>query len=116
MSTRTERVQEFLRQEISDILMRDIKDPRLGFVTVTGVEVTKDLRHAKVFVSIMGDEAAKEQSLMILQRASGHIRSEVAHRSTMKTTPQLSFRTDTAVEQGSRIFEILQQVKRKDEE
>ena len=116
MSTRTERVQELLRAEISDILRREIKDPRLGFVTITDVEVTKDLRHARVFVSVMGDEKAKEESMMVLQKSAGYIRGEFGRRVHMKVIPEISFKTDTAVAHGARIFELLRQVEHQDEE
>jgi ribosome-binding factor A len=111
MSTRQERVQELLKTEISDMIRRDLKDPRLGFVTITGAEVTKDMRHAKIFISVMGDQKQKEESLAVLQRASGHIRSEFGKRAFMKIIPEISFRMDTGVEHGMHIFELLQQVK-----
>jgi len=116
MSTRTERVEQLLRIEISDILRREIKDPRLGFVTITDVEVTKDLRNAKVFVSVMGDEHAKADSLIVLQRVAGFIRSEFGRRAHLKIIPEITFKMDSAISHGSRIFEILQQVEHKDEE
>lgn len=111
MSTRTERVAELLKVEISDIIRRELKDPRLGFITITDVEVTKDMRHAKVYISVLGDETQKKESLAVLQTASGYIRNEFGHRAAMKIIPDISFRMDSAVEQGSRIFELLQQVK-----
>lgn len=116
MSTRTERVEQLLRIEISDILRREIKDPRLGFVTITDVEVTKDLRQAKVFVSVMGDEHAKADSLIVLQRTAGFIRGEFGRRAHLKIIPEITFKMDSAIAHGSRIFEILQQVEHKDEE
>lgn len=116
MTTRQERINHLLRAEISDIIRREIKDPRLGFVTVTDVDVTKDLQHANVYVSIMGDEKEKEQGLRILQKAAGFIRGEFGRQAHLKTIPEIIFKPDTAVEQGARIFEILQQVKPHDEE
>lgn len=116
MSTRQERVQELLKVEISDIIRRDLKDPRLGFITITGAEVSKDMRHAKIFISVMGDENQKAESLGVLQRASGHIRSEFGHRASMKMIPEISFRMDSAVEHGMHIFELLQKVKTDDGE
>jgi ribosome-binding factor A len=116
MSTRTERVEELLKVEISDMIHRDLKDPRLGFVTVTDAEVTKDLRHAKVYISVMGDEKTREESLAVLQRAAGHIRSEFGRRVHIKIVPEITFRMDTAIETGSRIFELLEKVKRDGEE
>lgn len=111
MTTRQERVNELLKTEISDIIRRAIKDPRLGFVTITDVEVSKDLRHAKVFVSVFGDEQAKKESIAVLQSASGYIRGEFGRRVHMKIIPEITFKIDTAVEHGARIFELLQQVK-----
>lgn len=116
MTTRQEKVNELLKVEISDIMLREMKDPRLGFVTITDVEVTKDLRHATVYISVLGEEKDKETSLAVLQRAAGYIRGEFGRRVHMKVIPEISFRMDTAVERGARIFELLQQVKPHDEE
>jgi len=100
-----------LKTEISDILRRELKDPRLGFVTITDAEVSKDLRHARVYVSVYGDEKQKEQNLAVLQGAAGYIRGEFGRRAFMKVIPEISFKLDTSVEHGARIFELLQQVK-----
>jgi len=111
MTTRQEKVEELLKIEISDIMLREIKDPRLGFVTITDVEVTKDMRHAKVYISVLGDEKAKEESLGVLNRAAGFIRGEFGRRAHMKVIPEIAFKMDTAVEAGARIFELLEQEK-----
>lgn len=111
MTTRQERINEMLKIEVSDIIRRELKDPRLGFITITGAEVSKDLRHAKIFISVMGDENQKQETLSVLQKASGFIRSEFGKRATMKMIPDISFRMDSGVEHGARIFELLQQVK-----
>jgi ribosome-binding factor A len=116
MTTRQERIKELLRTEISDIIHREIRDPRLGFVTVTDAEVSKDLRYARVFVSVLGDEKEKAESLAVLQNAAGYIRGEFGRRAFMKVIPEISFRLDTAVEHGARIFELLQQVKHDEQE
>lgn len=115
MTTRQEKVEELLKQEISDIIRRELKDPRLGFITITDAEVTKDLRHAKVYVSVMGDEQAKEQTLSILQRAAGFMRGEFGRRAHLKVIPEITFKMDTSIEQGARIFELLQQEKHHEE-
>lgn len=104
-----------MKTEISDILRRELKDPRLGFVTITDAEVSKDLRHARVYVSVYGDEKEKEQNLAVLQGAAGYIRGEFGRRAFMKVIPEISFKLDTSVEHGARIFELLQQVKPDDE-
>ena len=111
MTTRQERINEMLKIEISEIILRELRDPRLGFITITGAEVTKDLRHAKVFISVMGDENQQKETLMVLKKASGFIRSEFGKRATMKMIPEISFRMDSGVQHGMRIFELLQQVK-----
>lgn len=116
MSTRTERVKELLKEEISDIIRREIKDPRLGFVTIIDAEVSKDLHHANVYISVLGDEKQKEESLSVLQRAAGYIRGELGRRVSMKVIPEIAFKADTTVDQGARIFELLQQERPKDEE
>ncbi|MCX6375284.1 MAG: 30S ribosome-binding factor RbfA [Armatimonadetes bacterium] len=116
MTTRQEKVKELLKVEISDIMLREMKDPRLGFVTITDAEVTRDFRHATVYISVLGEEKEKETSLAVLQRAAGYIRGELGRRVHMKVIPEISFKLDTAVERGTRIFELLQQVKPHDEE
>lgn len=115
MTTRLERVKQLLKAEISDILMRELKDPRLGFVTVTDAEVSKDLRHAKIYVSIYGDEKQKEESLAVLEGAASYIRGEFGRRAFLKIIPEITFKLDTSVEHGARIFELLQQAKPDDE-
>lgn len=116
MTTRQEKVKELLRAEISDIIRKEIKDPRLGFVTITDAQVSKDLRHAKIFISVMGDDEAKKTSLGILQKTAGFIRHEFGQRVAMKTIPELMFTLDQAVETGARIFELLQEVKHESDE
>jgi ribosome-binding factor A len=103
-----------MKQEIADILMRKIKDPRIGFVTVTDVEVADDLRTAKVFVSVYGSE--KAATLKGLESASPFIRSELGRRMRMKFIPELLFRYDDSVERGAHINELLHEIQEKDEE
>jgi ribosome-binding factor A len=107
---RSQRVGDLLREEIADIIMRKIKDPRLGFVTVTGVDITEDLKIAKVFVSVLKEEE-RESALAVLASAKSFIRSEVAKRVRMKNIPSLEFRIDTSIEYGSRIDKLLRDIK-----
>ncbi len=111
---RAERVSDQMKQEIADILMRKIKDPRIGFVTVTDVEVADDLRNAKVFVSVYGAE--KATTLKGLESASPYIRSELGKRMRMKFIPELLFRYDESVERGAHINELLHEIQEKDDE
>ena len=110
MSVRQEKVQEQLAQQVSEMIQKDLRDPRIGFVTVTGAEISRDLRHAKVFVSVMGDEAARENSLKALNSASGMLRGEFARRAHLRVAPELEFRYDEGIERGHRIFELLHSV------
>lgn len=106
---RVGRVGEALKEEISQIL-RDIKDPRVGFLTVTGVEVAPDLGYAKVYVSILGDEEKVNESMQALKRAAGFVRSEVGKRMSLRHTPEISFKLDSSLEQGARIAHLLTEV------
>jgi len=115
MTARQEKIQELLREEISDILRRELKDPRLGFITVTGAEITADLRHAKVFVSVMGSDAERAGNMAILKKAEHFVRQAFARRVKMKVLPEIEFRPDTSIDQGVRIFELLEQIKRDEE-
>jgi ribosome-binding factor A len=108
---RKERLEELLRREISDIIHREVKDPRIGFVTVTDAEVTKDLSYAKVFVSVLGTLEQQEATLKGLNSATRFIRGEFGHRIKLRQVPEISFRFDTAIQQGARIHELLEQVK-----
>jgi ribosome-binding factor A len=97
-----------MKHEIADILMRKIKDPRIGFVTVTDVEVTDDLKNAKVFVSIYGDD--KERTFKGLRSASAFIRTELGRRMRLKFVPEILFRFDSTVEKGAHIMELLREI------
>lgn len=114
MSVRTEQIRSLLRVEISDIIRRNLNDPRIGFVTVTDAEVSADLRHAKIFVSVMGSDEEKKNSLDALRSAAGVIRAEFGHRARMKTIPELTFMIDASIEHGARIFELLEQIKKEE--
>ncbi|MBR3121539.1 30S ribosome-binding factor RbfA [Oceanobacillus profundus] len=104
---RANRIAEQMKKELSDILARKIKDPRVGFVTVTDVEVTGDLQQAKAFISVLGDEKQKQDTLLGLAKAKGFIRSEIGSRIRLRKTPELTFEFDEAFEYGNRIDSIL---------
>jgi len=110
---RSVRVGDQIKQEIADILMKKIKDPRIGFVTVTDVELSDDLRNAKVFVSIYGGD--REETLKGLKSAAPFIRSELGRRMRMRCLPELLFRFDGTVEQGAHIMELLHEIEKKQE-
>ena len=112
---RMERVQELMKQELSKIILQDLKDPRIGFVTVTAVDVSSDLRNAKVYVSLMGSEQQIADSWRGLQSSRGFLRREIGHRVRLRYTPELTLELDKSVDYGVHIQELLQQIK-KDEE
>lgn len=111
---RAERVSDQMKQEIADILARKIKDPRIGFVTVTDVAVADDLRNATVYVSVYGGDREKEASLKGLRSASAFIRSELGKRMRMRYLPELLFRFDATVERGAHIMELLREIEEKE--
>ncbi len=111
MSRRTERVAEELREEVARLLAREVKDPRIGFVTVTRAEVTPDLNSARVFVSVLGDESQRRRTLQGLAQATGYIRRAVGQRLRLRLTPELAFVYDEGVEATSRVAELLDQVR-----
>ena len=108
---RPERVGQEIQAAVADLLLRGmIRDPRVGFITVTGAEITRDLRHAKVFVSIMGSDDEKKGSMAALRSATGMIRSKFGRVSHLRVTPEIEFRQDDAIDRGARIFELLKQI------
>lgn len=108
---RIERLKDQLKVEISDILHKETKDPRIGFVSITDVEVSKDLRHVKVYVSILGDEEEKATTMAGLAQATGFIRTELGQRIRLRYTPEITFKLDRSLERGARVVELLNQVK-----
>jgi ribosome-binding factor A len=111
MSRRTERLNHLLRQEITELLQREAKDPRLSaMVSVTHVSVSPDLHHAKVFISVLGTEEEKKGVLAGLYAASGFLRRELSSRLSMRYTPELSFSYDDTMEQAGKVIQLIQQV------
>ncbi len=109
MTLRTDRVGDLLRGELATILLREIRDPRVaGLATVSGVTVSRDLGHAVVRISVLGDEETRQQSVEALERAKGFIRSLLARRVRLRTIPNLVFRLDRGPEHSQRISEILE--------
>ena len=108
MSTaRMRRVDEAMRQVIGDALAQELKDPRIGFVTVTDVKTSPDLRHARVYVSVMGDDATQAASIDGLQSAHGYLQSRVAGELRLKRTPELNFELDHTAERAARLEELI---------
>jgi ribosome-binding factor A len=107
VSQRTDRVDELLRQEIGEIVAREIADPRVGFATITEVETTPDLRHAKVWVSVIGQPAERDATIAALRRAVPFVRHELGGRLRLKRIPDLHIQLDDTAERGTRILQLL---------
>lgn len=105
--SRSDRVSELILQEVSWIIRNGVKDPRIGFVTVTAVELSPDLRHARIYCSVMGNEEEKIRSWRALNRAKGYIRSSFGHRVSLKYLPEFVFILDRSLERVQRIEELL---------
>jgi ribosome-binding factor A len=110
MSRRVERVGEAMRDAIAELLTREIKDPRIGMVTLIGVDVSPDLRHARIHFSCIGDQEARRRSLAGLQSAAGFIRGQLTRRLRLRYAPELTFIPDTTVEEADRLASILKDV------
>jgi ribosome-binding factor A len=109
---RQERLRELIKSEFGQILQRDLKDPRIGFVSITDVELSNDFSHVKIFVSIMGNDEAKRLTMEGLESAKGFIRTELGKRIRLRHTPEVHLIADNSIERGSRIFELLEEVKK----
>ena len=114
-SVRVEKIQELIKQETSEIIMRELKDPRIGLVTVTEVDVSSDLRNAKLYVSILGSDKQIEETWKGLNSSLGFIRRELAHRIRLKFIPDIKFLMDTSLEYSAHIQELLIKVQKEEE-
>jgi len=111
MSRRLERLSGLFQEELSELLLREAKDPRLArLVSITGVVISADLRHARVYVSVMGSEEEKLSTLAGLAAAAPFLRRELNNRVALRRIPELSFRRDDSLEQGARVSDLLKQL------
>jgi ribosome-binding factor A len=111
MTRRAERVAEELREEVARIVEFDLKDPGLGFVTITRVSITPDLRFARVYVGVLGDEATRKRGLAALGRAAGFVRREIGRRLRLRITPELVFEYDTGLDATDRVARLLDEIR-----
>jgi len=108
---RIERVNSLIRQEISELLQRQVKDPRLGnFIAVTAVTTSPDMKYAKVFVSCIGDEKEKQETLDVLASASGFFRKELTKRLRIRRIPEINFQWDDSIERGDHLLRLIDEV------
>ncbi|MTV50467.1 30S ribosome-binding factor RbfA [Heliobacillus mobilis] len=111
---RVARMAEDIKRELARLLRDEMKDPRIGFTSITAVEVSKDSRHAKVFVSFLGDEEARQNALAALKQATGFLRSELSKTLRIRYIPEIVFTFDPSIERGTRIAQLLNQVESKE--
>ncbi|HXE56403.1 MAG TPA: 30S ribosome-binding factor RbfA [Gemmatimonadales bacterium] len=111
---RPEQVAETIRQVVADTVMRELRDPRLGFVTITGVQVTNDLSLARVRFSVLGEEEDREKALVALESAAGFLRSRLGKVLHLRTVPELRFEIDRGIEHAARINRLLEELKREE--
>ncbi len=111
---RQEKLAELIAVELSDLLRTRIKDPRVGFASITHVEVSGDLRHAKVFVSVMGTQQEQAETIKALKHAAGFLRHELASRLVLRYMPEITFKLDMSIEEGARILDLIRQVEQEE--
>ncbi|MEA3329025.1 MAG: 30S ribosome-binding factor RbfA [Candidatus Omnitrophota bacterium] len=112
---RLSRVAEIIRQEISELIQKEVKDPRIGFITITGVKVTADLRFADVYFSVLGSDKNKKSTRIGLQNAAGFLRKAVGQRLRMRFVPEIRFRFDKSIEYSAQIDDVLAKIKKEKE-
>jgi ribosome-binding factor A len=110
MTARTDQLDQLLRQEIAEIVTREVADPRIGFATITDVETTPDLRHAQVWVSVIGQPEERDVTIAALGRAMPFVRRELGHRLRLKRIPELHVRLDDTAERGTRVLRLLHEI------
>ena len=110
--SRGRRVGDEIQRQLAELIRSEIRDPRVGMVTITGVEVSHEFEHAKVYFTVMGDEAEAEETARVLNKAAGYLRSLLARRLKLRTTPALHFQRDTALERGNRLSALIDEAVR----
>ena len=110
--TRAERVAELIKQEVSDIVSRKLSDPRIGFASITSVDLGADLKNARIYVSIYGEQKKKDDTMAALASATKFIRCELARRMQLRDVPELLFKEDDSIERGAKVFEIINRLEK----
>ena len=115
---RTQRVADYLQRELAALIQHEVRDPRLGMVSITGVEVSKDLAHAKVYYTVMGKDTSEDatESTEVLNHAAGFLRRELSRDSSMRSVPQMRFYFDTSIGRGRHLEELIRQAADADRE
>lgn len=113
MTLKADKISGIIQKEVSEIIQFQLKDPKIGFITITDVSVTGDLSIAKIYVSFLGQKAREEAGMKALDRSKGYIRSELAKRMTMRKVPSLIFLVDDSLEKGNKIEKIIHEINKK---
>src|ERR687885_3029580 len=111
---RQQRVAEEIKRRASQFIREELKDPRLGFLTITGVDINADLTHATLHVSVLGDESEQEQTMQALKRAKGLVKRDIGDWLRIRTVPEIVFKLDTSIERGTRILQLMKGLERED--
>lgn len=114
MAYRPERLAEVIKKEVSKLMRDELKDPRIGFATVTSVEVSSDLRHVKIFVSVYGSDKERQTTMAALQRAQGFVRNELGRRIRIRHAPEVIFKLDESIDHGLKVMELLEKIKKEE--
>ncbi|NLM36494.1 MAG: 30S ribosome-binding factor RbfA [Firmicutes bacterium] len=109
---RAERLAVLIKEELGNILQKDLKDPRIGFASITNVRVSRDISHAKIYVSVFGDKQRQTATMEGLESAKGYIRSELGKRIRMRYVPEISFVFDNSLEEGAKVLSLLDEIKK----
>ena len=107
--SRAARIADQMQRDLSDLIRKELKDPRVGLVTITGVEVTRDLSHAKVYITSLSGAESTDRSIQALQHAAGFLRTQLSHTLKVRSIPQLHFVYDASVERGARLSQLIDQ-------
>ena len=110
MTLKAEKIAGIIQKEISEIIQFSLKDPKIGFITITDVTVTNDLSNAKIYVSFLGQKPREEAGMKALERSKGYLRSELAKRMTIRKVPELLFKLDDSLERGNKIERIISEI------
>jgi len=116
MAHRPERLAELIKKEVSEMIINELKDPRIGFTSITSVESARDLSFAKIYVSVLGSTEEQKATMEALQRAHGFIRAELGRRIRLRHVPEITFIPDQSIAHGTKIMKLLQDVRGKEEE
>jgi ribosome-binding factor A len=113
---RAERLAVLFKEELGSIMQRDLKDPRIGFASITNVRISRDISHAKIYVSVLGDKKQQQETMEGLESAKGYIRSELGKRIRLRYIPEIHFIPDNSIEEGAKVLSLINQIQKDEKE